>query len=71
MKPQQKAKQLFYKMYQEIKGSDQYDQNYTAYKCSLIVIDEVLTNINDTFQGFLDADLVAYWQQVKKEMNSL
>ena len=71
MKPQQKAKQLFYKMYSEIKGSDKYDQNYTAYKCSLIVIDEILQNINDTFQGFLDADMIAYWQEVKIQLNKL
>jgi hypothetical protein len=71
MKPNQKAKQLFYKMYQEINGSEKNDDNYTAYKCSLIVTDEILQNINDTFQGFLDADLVAYWQQVKVELNKL
>jgi hypothetical protein len=72
MKPQQKAKQLFYKMHQEINGTEKgMDQNYAAFRCSLVAVDEVLTNINDTFQGFLDADLVAYWQQVKKEINSL
>jgi hypothetical protein len=72
MKPQQKAKQLFYKMYQEINGTEKNaDQNYAAYRCSLIVVDEVLQNINDTFQGFLDADLIAYWQEVKAQMNKL
>jgi hypothetical protein len=71
MKPNQKAKQLFYKMYQEINGSEKNDDSYTAYKCSLIVTDEILQNINDTLQGFLDADLVAYWQQVKVELNKL
>ena len=60
MKPQQKAKQLFYKMYQEINGTEKNaDQNYAAFRCSLLAVDEVLTNINDTMQGFLDADLLA------------
>jgi hypothetical protein len=72
MKPQQKAKQLFYKMHQEINETQQgMDQNYAAFRCSLIAVDEVLTNINETFQGFLDADLVAYWQLVKKELNRI
>ena len=72
MKPQQKAKQLFYKMHQEINGTEKgMDQNYAAFRCSLLAVDEVLQTINDTFQGFLDADLVAYWQQVKTELNKL
>lgn len=71
MKPNQKSKQLFYKMYQEIVGSNQFDQNYAAYRCSLIVVDEVLENINETFQGFLDADIIAYWQEVKVQLNKL
>jgi hypothetical protein len=72
MNPNQKAKQLFYKMYQEINGTEKNaDQNYAAYRCSLFVVDEVLTNINDTFQGFLDADMVAYWQEVKTQLNKM
>jgi hypothetical protein len=72
MNTNQKAKQLFYKMHQEINGSEKgMDQNYAAYRCSLIAVDEILQNINETFQGFLDADMVAYWQQVKTELNKL
>ena len=72
MKPQQKAKQLFYKMYQEINGTEKNaDQNYAAFRCSLLAVDEVLTNINDTMQGFLDADLLAYWEEVKTQLNKL
>lgn len=72
MKANQKAKQLFYKMFQEINGTEKgADQSYAAYRCSLIATDEVLTMINDAFQGFLDADLIAYWQQVKTELNKL
>lgn len=72
MNPNQKAKQLYYKMYQEINDTQKgMDQSYAAFRCSLIAVDEVITNINETFQGFLDADLVAYWLQVKTELNKL
>ena len=36
-----------------------------------LVTDEILQNINETFQGFLDADIVAYWQEVKTQLNKL
>ena len=72
MKPQQKAKQLFYKMYQEINGTEKNaDQNYAAYRCSLIATDEVLTMVDENMQGWLDADLIAYWQEVKTQLNKL
>jgi hypothetical protein len=29
----------------------------------------ILSLIDDKFQGFMDADLIAYWEQVKNEIN--
>lgn len=71
MNPNQKAKQLFYKMYQEINRSEKKDDNYTAYKCSLIVIDEILLNFNERFIGNISVDMPLFWKQVKDELNKL
>lgn len=71
MNPNQKAKQLFYKMYQEINGSEKNDDNYTAYKCSLIVIDEILQNFDERFIGNISVDMPLFWKQVKNEIHKL
>ena len=71
MNPQQKAKQLFYKMYQEINGTDNHDQNYAAYKCALVIIEEILQNFDERFIGNISVDMPLFWKQVKDELNKL
>lgn len=73
MTPKEKAEELYGKLAMHLRANLMYDEdaNEDAKQCALIAVDEILENINETFQGFLDADLVAYWQLVKKEINKL
>ena len=67
MTSKEKAEELIvnYKM-QIIKLN--YDE---AKQCALIAVDEILKMIDKSMQGFLDSDIIAYWQQVKKEIEKL
>jgi hypothetical protein len=40
-------------------------------QCALIVVDEILQMVDETMQGWLDADIIAHWEQVKKEIEKL
>lgn len=73
MTPKEKADELYKKMFDCIIHPELTFlemQTYTK-ECALIAVDEILKTINDTFQGFLDADLVAYWNSVKQEIEKL
>jgi hypothetical protein len=43
----------------------------TAKQCALIAVDEILEMVDETMQGFLDADIIANWKQVKIEIEKL
>lgn len=58
MNTKEQAEELLYK----------FDDNVEH---SIQAIDLALEIINETMQGFLDADIVAYWQQVKVEIKKL
>lgn len=63
-KPKLKAKELYWKYYQNI--SDTSFPEETAKQCALIAVDEIL-NV-----GFMDTnDLYEYWHQVKQELQNL
>ena len=66
MNAKEKAQRLLNGMYEASCKSKTHNK-----ACALIVVNEVIDTINESFQGFLDADLVAYWQQVKHEINKL
>jgi hypothetical protein len=70
----EKAEELVRKFKPFVQFKMGVDPSYVlkmAKQCALITVNEILENINESFQGFLDADLVAYWQQVKNEINKL
>ena len=69
MTPQEKAEELFKKMYQvrSVSGSD--ITKYFAKECALIAVDEIL-NHHSQEEGLYRIDTY-YWQQVIKEIQSL
>lgn len=71
MKQQEKAKQLYDKMYSEIKDSVEWEHKYVAYKCALVIIEEMLQNFDERFIGNIYVDMPLYWKQVKDELNKL
>jgi len=42
-----------------------------AKQCALIAVDEILQVVDETMQGWLDADIIAHWKQVKEEIEKL
>ena len=42
-----------------------------AKECALIAVDEILQLVDETMKGWLDHDIIAYWQEVKSEINKL
>lgn len=36
---------------------------------AIATVDVILELIDDKYQGFMDADLIAYWEEVKNEIN--
>ena len=80
--PKEKAVELTDKFYQYfplkmyVKTTDgqiswEYDNFKQAKKCSIETANEILALINETMQGWLDADIVAYWNSVKEEIEKL
>jgi hypothetical protein len=43
----------------------------SAKECAYIAVDEILQMVDENMQGWLDADIIAYWKQVKKEIEKL
>jgi hypothetical protein len=73
MTPQEKAKEIVYKFYDEIKYMER------AKQCAMIAVDEIInSNPNNplfsdkkTENGYTDMTPIDYWQQVKKEIENL
>ena len=63
MTPKQKAEQLFDKMHTEIYNRDMYNDLFRAKQCALIAVDEILETNPYKARN--------YWQEVKKEIESL
>jgi hypothetical protein len=64
MTPKEKAKELYWKYYQNI--SDTSFPEETAKKCALIAVDEILDNLEDN-----TGKDIKYWQEVKQEIEKL
>jgi len=43
----------------------------SAKECAYIAVDEILKMVDETMQGWLDADIIAHWKQVKEEIEKL
>jgi hypothetical protein len=71
MTPKEKAKELFYKMSDVFQGNL---DNYTAERCALIAVDEIINN-NSKIPGDLDGlhimENILFWEEVKHEIKNL
>ena len=68
MTPKEKAKELVYKFDNTMEFST--PQRF-AKQCALVTVDEILKMVDETMQGWLDADIIAHWKQVKEEIEKL
>ena len=68
MTPKEKAKELVYKFDNTMEFST--PQRF-AKQCALVTVDEILKMVDETMQGWLDADIIAHWKQVKQEIEKL
>lgn len=64
MTAKEKAKELYWKYYQNI--SDTSFPEETAKQCALIAVDEILDNLEDN-----TGKDIKYWQKVKQEIEKL
>jgi PP-loop superfamily ATP-utilizing enzyme len=72
--PKEKAEELVRKFKPLVTFSMGVDPSYVlkvAKKCALVSVDEILQMVDETMQGWLDADIIAHWKQVKQEIEKL
>ena len=62
MDPKQKAAYLILKYMSKVVSKR------VAIECALVAVDEILKMIDENMQGWLDTDIIAYWQEVKYEI---
>jgi len=65
MTPQEKAQELFHKMYQTHSASASDITKYFAKQCALIAVDEILSLF------ISECEDTKYWNQVKLEIEKL
>ena len=65
MTPKEKAEQLFYYYYNELKEHKDIYYIKTSKQCALIAVDEILN------AHLFDLDEKQYWQQVRTEIENL
>ena len=78
MTPKDKAKELFgkyfdmkWQSYLKRKASIKSMTKDAAKQFALIAVDEILEVIDNTMQGWVDTDIISYWQEVKQEIQNL
>lgn len=62
MNPKQKAAYLVVKYMSKVVSKN------VAKECALVAVDEILKLVDETLRGWLDADIIAYWEEVKYEI---
>ena len=62
MNPKQKAAYLVVKYMSKVVSKN------VAKECALVAVDEILKMIDETMKGWLDTDIIAYWEEVKYEI---
>lgn len=62
MSPKQKAAYLVVKYMSKVVSKS------VAIECALVAVDEILNMVDETMKGWLDADIIAYWEDVKQEI---
>jgi hypothetical protein len=70
MTPKEKAKELYFKMY-NIYGYDDY--HLRTKKCALIAVDELINSTLPSceFGGIINNNTIEYWEEVKQEIEKL
>ena len=68
MTQKEKAQELDSRFYELV--ADTPDPDWRAKQGALIVIDEVLSLIDNQMKGWLDTDIIVYWDQVKQEIEN-
>ncbi len=71
MTEKQKADELFEKMLYNDGDKYHHCSHYVGKNCAIIAVDEILQMVDQSMQGFLDSDIIAYWKQVKTEIEKL
>jgi hypothetical protein len=79
MTPQEKAQELFRKMYQTHSASASDITKYFAKRCALVAVDEILSSFSNIFDDFVVEsskvggyrNMKKYWQEVKQEIEKL
>ena len=78
MTSKEKAKYLIHKFYLSLPNNGSqtginnvHDRWNESKNCALIAVNEILFFIDKQMQGWLDADLVYYWKQVKQEIEKV
>lgn len=62
MNPKQKAAYLVVKYMSKVVSKN------VAKECALVAVDEILKLVDETMKGWLDSDIIAYWEEVKYEI---
>lgn len=62
MNPKEKAAYLIVKYMSKVINKQ------VAKECALVAVDEILNMVDETMKGWLDADIIAYWEEVKYEI---
>jgi hypothetical protein len=68
MTPKEKAEELVLKYLRIDNNTKEWFNTHIAKQCALIAVNEILNTIEQIFETFEERK---YWQQVKKEIESL
>ena len=73
MTPKDKAEELYITFYERLPDSiySDYAAKQEAKQSALTVVEEILEVIDKTMQGWVDTDIISYWQEVKQEIQNL
>ena len=72
MTPKEKAKELYDKFYMAIPSDEMGLSDDASRQCALIVVDEImLLEQKHILDKYIELGLVSYYQEVKREIESL
>jgi hypothetical protein len=73
MTPKEKALELITRFQHPLSEESQTDCLHieVAKEFALILVNEILEMVDKSMQGFLDSDIISYWEQVKNEIQKL
>ena len=71
MTPQEKADELFRKMYQTHSVAASDITTYFAKQCALVAVDEIIAQIEPSVSMDVISARINYWQEVKQEIEKI